>query len=292
MNAPFSQQQHLIESSNWINNLVDGNSGLTLRVKQTLFCDASPFQKIEVFETYGFGRILALAGMIVLTERDEHIYNEMITHPVMLAGTPPRSVCIIGGGDGGALREVLKHDSVKKVTVVEIDRQVTETVKRFFPSMGGGFDDSRTELVFNDGYAWLEASNRTFDVIIIDSYDPAGPVQSLETGNFFELVKKALTPETGRAVLQASSPDLNRDKIRNTMKELCRFFLWNNPYLATIPSLPNGICSFLLCRQQKNREIQWSENADKIAEFCGYFAPQLLTGAFCLPRSSLEIFFG
>ncbi len=291
MNTPFSRQQSTIESSNWISNLVDGNSGLTLRVKQTLFCDASPFQKIEVFETYGFGRLLALAGMVVLTERDEHVYNEMITHPAMLAGSPPESVCIIGGGDGGALREVLKYDSVKRVTVVEIDRQVTEAVRRFFPAMAEGFDDPRTELVYDDGYAWLEASEATFDVIIIDSYDPGGPVQSLETGNFFELVKKSLTPQTGRAVLQTDTPDLHRETIRNTVKELSRFFSMRKPYLAVIPSFPGGICSFILCLQS-DEQIKWSDKSSEISKDCGYFAPDLLCGAFCLPQSIAAVFFG
>lgn len=119
-------------SSIWLQNLIHGMSGLTIKAKHSVFCDSSPFQKIEVFDTYSFGLVLCLGGSIVLTEADGCIYHEMISHPALFMHKNPQNVCIIGGGDGGCLKEVLIHETVKTVTIVDIDEMVTETVKRFF----------------------------------------------------------------------------------------------------------------------------------------------------------------
>ncbi len=270
--------------------MINGVSGLTMKVKQSLYSDASPFQKIEVLETYAYGRVMLLGGMIIFTERDEHIYNEMMTHPAMLATPAPVNICIIGGGDGGALREALKHDTVDRVTVVEIDRMVTETVRRFFPDLGSSFDDPRVELVFQDGHAFLEQSSRQYDCIIVDSYDPCGPVQSLETGNFYELVKGALKPD-GAVAVQTDAPELYREKVESTVRDLRALFPWTAPFIAAIPSFPTGVCSYLLCAQSESGRADPDQGrVASIADACRYYSRQIQTGAFCLPKSLQRIF--
>lgn len=277
------------ESVLWIQNLVDGLAGFTLKAKSAVYCDASPFQKIEVFDTYAFGRVLLLGGSIVLTERDEYIYNEMITHPAMVTHPEPRQVCIVGGGDGGSLREVLKHRSVQGVTVVEIDAKVTETVRQHFPSLAGGFDDSRVELIHDDGYNWLNSNEKQFDVIIIDSYDPAGPVQSLETDDFLEVVRTRLSGN-GLAVFQTGSPAIRTEHIRRSLRRLTTLFASTSPYTCTIPSFPLSVCGFLLCSASTRQEQPDLARQQQIQEQCRYYCDSVHQGAFLLPRDSAALF--
>jgi spermidine synthase len=279
-----------LESSFWLHNYIDGCHGTFVRIKHNLYCDASPFQKIEVVDTYGFGRVLILAGTIVFTEKDEHVYNEMISHPALVSHPEPAEVCIIGGGDGGALRQVLKHPSVQKVTVVEIDHMVTTAVKRFFPELALGFGDKRTEMVFEDGYDWLKKCGRSFDVIIVDSYDPGGPIQSLGTEDFFEVVKQSLT-DAGLAVFLTSSPELNRDQIKADMADLSLIFPLCKPYIAALPSFPLGVCSFVLCGNQADTSsAAHRQRAEQIAGQCRYYSSEIQDGAFLLPRAVADIF--
>jgi spermidine synthase len=278
------------DSSLWISNLLDGQAGLTMRVKHAVSCDASAFQKIEVFDTYAFGKVLMLGGTIVLTERDEHIYNEMIAHPALLAHPRPASVCIIGGGDGGVLRETLRHDCVERAVAVDIDGMVTEVVKRFFPSLGPAFDQPRARLELADGCAWLERSHARFEVIVVDSYDPGGPVQSLETGNFFELVRGHLS-EDGIAVVQTGSPELRTDHVRHILRQLGGIFSWTVPYLAMIPSFPLGLCSYVLCGTAGEGVGPLDrKRTAALAGSCRYFSPEAFQGAMHLPASVRSIF--
>ena len=154
-------------SSLWIQNLVNGLSGLTIKAKGAVFCGASPFQKVEVFDTYTFGHVLCLGGNIVLTER-EQTYHEMMVHPAMLMHTSPRRICCIGGGDGTCLKEILKHPAVEKIVLVEIDQLVQETIKNYFPLYAAGFSDPRVELVIDDGYHFLKNNKSMFDIILVD----------------------------------------------------------------------------------------------------------------------------
>jgi len=278
------------ESSLWLENLVDGCAGITIKAKHAVHCEASPFQKIEVFDTYAFGRTLLLGGTIVYTESDGSIYNEMITHPALFAHGSPRDICIIGGGDGGCICEALKHRGIKKITAVEIDRQVTDVVKRFFPELACGFNDKRVRLYFEDGYAWLSESTARFDVIIVDSYDPGGPVQSLETANFYDVVRRSLKPG-GVAAIQTDAPQLNREKIQRAMRDLTSHFAWCKPYIAAIPSFPLGMCSFVLCGTGGSgpRAINRAR-IEPVSKHCRYYCADIHDGAFYLPKTAGEIF--
>jgi spermidine synthase len=271
------------ESSIWIENLVNGLAGLTIKAKHTVFCQSSPFQKVEVFDTYSYGRIMILAGTIVITEKDEFIYNEMISHPALIMHPNPKKVLIIGGGDGGALRETLKHPTVKSVTIVEIDELVTKAVKAHFPGLSKGFSDKRAKVVINDGFEFLQNSRDRYDIIIVDSFDPGGPVQSLSTDDFCHLVCARLTDE-GIAVFQTDSPTVKKDTLKSAIRNVSALFAQYKPYVVAISSFPEGTCSFLVCSKAKGG----LDKLDKkriaaISRQCRCYNEAIQQGAFLLP---------
>jgi spermidine synthase len=277
------------ESALWMQDLVNGLAGMTYKVKHCVHCEASPFQKIEVFETYTFGRILMLAGAVVLTEHDEYIYNEMIAHPALLMHPRPAHVCVIGGGDGGATREVLKHPTVESVTIVEIDELVVHTTRNHFPALATAFDDERTHLVIEDGRRYLEKTQEQFDIIIVDSYDPGGPVQSIISEPFFPLVSDRLG-EGGIAVFQSDSPLLRAEHIRHTLRSVSPLFGQFKPYLCAMPSFPEGLCSFVVASKPSGGlETFAQERYLTIAEACRYYNQEVHAGAFLLPRGVRDI---
>jgi spermidine synthase len=268
----------------WIQNLVHGISGTTIKVKHTVFSASSPFQKIEVFDTYRYGLVLCLGGSIVLTENDSDTYHEMIVHPALLAHKKPRSVCIIGGGDGGCLKEVLKHATVESVVIVDIDGLVKETVERHFPALAAGFADRRVKAVIDDGYNFLKTAKLSFDAIIVDSYDPGGPVQSLETADFHHLVAQRLTPD-GVAVFQTDSPVVRPDYLRQTLSLISPQFAHVKPYVCSFSSFPEGVCGFLLCGKEKGALENFDGNRyEAIAATLTYYNSDIHRGAFLLPQ--------
>ena len=270
-------------SSLWIQNLVNGLSGLTIKVKQALYCGSSPFQKVEVFETYSYGNVLCLGGNVVMTE-NEDAYHEMMVHPALLMHKNPKTVCCIGGGDGGCLKELLKHPSIEKIVVIEIDQLVPETIKNYFPSFAEGFDDPRTEMVIDDGYNFLNSNEQIFDVILVDSFDPGGPVQSLETTDFHQIVSQRLSQD-GIAVFQTDSPTIRSNYLRTTIQSVSPFFSGYNPYICHIRSFPDGICSFLACAHKKETLDQFdSERYNTLMSQCNYYNDAIHRGAFMLPQ--------
>lgn len=270
-------------TSLWIQHTIDGISGFTLKAKNALYCGASPFQKVEVFDTYRFGRVLCLGGTIVMVE-NEDTYHEMMVHPALMMHPNPKRVCCIGGGDGGCLKELLKHDSVEEVVIVEIDALVRETITAYFPDLAAGFDDPRVSVEINDGYSFLSSSEGVFDVILVDSYDPGGPVQSLETADFHEVVAKHLSPD-GITVFQTDSPVIRSGFLRSTIQSVSPFFIRCMPYICSVRSFPEGICSFLLCtNREQTLEMFDEKRYTTIEHLCMYYNADVHKGAFLLPQ--------
>ncbi|MEN9461911.1 MAG: hypothetical protein RIS84_1931, partial [Pseudomonadota bacterium] len=150
-------------------------TAFSLRIKEKLHEEHSDFQKITVYETTDFGRMMALDEVIMVTDRDNFIYHEMLVHPALFIHPNPREIAIIGGGDCGSLREVLKHDSVTQVTQIEIDERVTRVAEQYFPKLCESNADSRANFLFTDGIRWMQAAaDHSLDVILIDSTDPVG----------------------------------------------------------------------------------------------------------------------
>lgn len=207
-------------------------------IKRTLHSERSEFQEIDVVESEDYGRMLILDGKVQSTIRDRHIYHEALVHPIMLSHPSPREVLIVGGGEGGTLREVLKHPCVERAVMVDIDRRVVEVSKNYMPELSGGaFEDKRAELVFGDGRDYIEGRAHEFDVVIIDLTDPqeGGPAARLYTREFYGFVSKALR-EGGATVTQATSTyysDYCFVTIYNTMRSV---FPKAGGYHAWVPS--------------------------------------------------------
>jgi len=179
----------------------------------------SQFQKIEIFDTQSFGRLMVIDGYIMLTSRDNFLYHEMMSHPVLFSHPDPKRVLIIGGGDCGTLREVLKHPNIELTQQVDIDEQVTRLSEKYFPDLCESNHDSRVELHFDDGIKWVsDAESGFYDVIIVDSTDPVGPGEVLYTAEFFRNCHRALAND-GLLVQQSESPLLHASSIIRPMHD-------------------------------------------------------------------------
>ena len=192
---------------NWFTEVhEDAKSAFSYEITQKLHEVQSEFQKIEVFETKGFGNLMVIDGYIMLTQRDNFIYHEMISHTALFSHPDPKRVLIIGGGDCGTLREVLKHPGVEQVQQIDIDEQVTRLSETYFPELCDSNDDPRAELMFIDGIQWVkDAQDASYDLIIVDSTDPVGPAEGLFSKPFFEQCFRVLD-KNGMLIQQSESP--------------------------------------------------------------------------------------
>jgi spermidine synthase len=260
------------------------------KVSETLHFSQSEFQEISIVTTEALGRMLLLDGMIMTTERDEFIYHELITHIPLLAHPVPKKVLVIGGGDGGTIREVLKHPSVEKAVLCEIDGDVIDVCKKYLPTIAGKLDDPRVEIVVRDGAAYIAEHKNEFDAILIDSTDPIGPGEKLFTKEFYEGVKAALT-ENGVMACQSESPVAVPDECRRINSLLRSVFPYVQTYAACVPTYPSGQWSWTFC-SKGNRPLD-SINEDvamKIAAQARYYNREVHQAVFALPNYMREIF--
>lgn len=270
----------------WVTEEQTGDVALSLRVVRTLHSEQTPYQRLDVVETERFGRMLLLDGMVQTTERDEFVYHEMISHPGLLTHPRPRRVAVIGGGDGGAVRETLKHGAVEEVTLVEIDERVIEASRRFFPSISSGLDDPRTKVLVDDGIRHIREAKGVYDVVMIDSTEPVGAAVGLFSHSFYEALYEALT-EDGLIVAQTESPFYNADLIRSTHQALRSVFPIVRLYLASIPTYPSGVWSFTLASKVYDPLQVDSTRFPELKT--RYFTPDIFRGAFYLPRFVEEL---
>lgn len=197
----------------------DSGTAFSLKITEKLHEEQSEFQKIEIYQTEHFGKLLVIDGYIMLTDRDNFIYHEMMSHPVLFTHACPENVLIIGGGDCGTLREVLKHDSVKLAQQIDIDERVTRLSEIHFPTLCEANNDPRAQLYFDDGIKWVKSAVvDSYDVIIVDSTDPIGPGEVLFSTEFYQHCQRILKPG-GLLVQQSESPLLHLDSILIPMHE-------------------------------------------------------------------------
>ena len=193
----------------------EGRSGISLKVLNVLHREQSPYQTIEIFETESFGTLMTLDGLVMVTDRDNFVYHEMMSHPALFSHPDPRRVLIIGGGDCGTLREVLKHPGVEHVDMVELDERVTRVAEIYFPELCESNQDPRAHFHFTDGIQWVsDAKAGSYDVIMVDSTDPVGPAAGLFATEFYQNCLRALGDQ-GVLVGQSESPLFNADLIRS-----------------------------------------------------------------------------
>jgi spermidine synthase len=260
------------------------HAGLSLAVSARLYDQRSDFQHIEVLECPEYGRVLLLDGCVMLTDRDEHVYHEMIVHPALLLHPQPRHVLIVGGGDGGSVREALRHESLERVELVEIDAAVIEVARRFFPKLSAGLDDPRVEVHCEDGFAYLDGHRARYDLIVVDSIDPVGEAAKLFTRDFYAKVKAGLRPG-GVAVFQTESPFYSADVLAEVQTNLRGLFRHVAPYLAHIPTYPSGLWSFTFASDAIDPRSATLQRRPDFLDALLYLTPDLLRAAFVLPAA-------
>lgn len=264
----------------------------SFRIDKIYFESKTEHQHLLIFHNAMFGRVMALDGIVQTTEKDEFIYHEMLTHVPILAHGAVKDLLIVGGGDGGMLREVIKHQDIERITQVEIDAQVIEMSKEFLPRHSqGAFADPRVEIVIDDGINFVNSTERRFDVIISDSTDPIGPGESLFTGDFYQACHDCLKPG-GILVTQNGVAYMQLDEVATTANRLQPVFADWHFYGAAVPTYIGGIMTFAWgsdnpsLRQQEIGVIQGRYIASGIRT--RYYNPAIHQAAFALPQYIAE----
>lgn len=260
----------------------------SLEVEEVLYRGKSDFQDVLVFKSATYGNVLALDGVIQVTERDEFAYQEMITHLPMFAHAQPKRVLIVGGGDGGVLREVVKHECVEEIVMCEIDPKVCEVAKQFFRNtLATAFDDPRCTLLHADAAAYLRdnTADNKFDVIIVDSSDPVGPAEVLFRQEFYESMKNSLTP-SGVICTQGECLWLHLDLIVDVLDKCGPLFPTVQYAFTTIPTYPSGQIGFIMCSLDEGKGVIANAKrapSAKMAEQLRYYSAKVHEAAFVLP---------
>ncbi|SAL98694.1 hypothetical protein [Absidia glauca] len=259
---------------------------MALQVEEILHVEKSKFQDVLVFQSSNYGNVLVLDGVIQATERDEFSYQEMITHLAMNSHPNPKKVLVIGGGDGGVLREVIKHECVEEAVLVDIDEAVPRVSKKYLPNMAIGFEHPNVKVHIGDGVEFLKDKMNQYDVIITDSSDPDGPAEGLFGAEFFELLKNALT-ENGVFSTQGECMWLHLPLIKKVLT-FCKGLYPTVAYAYTsIPTYPSGQIGHVLC--SKNGETNFREPLRKFTpeqenSLLRYYNADIHKAAFVLPQ--------
>lgn len=282
----------MIENS-WYNETLYPNWGQRHEVKKILFEAKTDHQHLVIFENPMMGRVMALDGVIQTTEADEFVYHEMLTHVPLFAHGNAKRVLIVGGGDGGILREVARHKEVEHITMVEIDASVVEMSKQHLPKhSAGAFDDKRLNLVIDDAANFVKVTKEKFDVIISDSTDPQGPGEVLFTDDFYANCKKCLN-EGGVLVTQNGVCFMQQDEVANTYQRQSKLFKDAGFYVAAVPTYVGGLMTLAWATDNtalRNVPLETVQERFKKAGFkTRYYTPEVHKGSFALPAFVLEL---
>ncbi|SNZ10300.1 spermidine synthase [Persephonella hydrogeniphila] len=271
----------------WFTEHWTENVGLTVKANEVKRIK-SKYQEILVLDTPEFGKMLVLDGLVQTTERDEFIYHEMLAHPAMVMHSNPERVLVIGGGDGGTVREILKHKSVKEVHLCEIDEEVIIVSEKYFPSISEKLRDPKVKIFIEDGNSFLEERKDYYDVIIMDSSDPVGASEVLFKKEFYEKVKSSLR-KNGIMVAQTESPILQEKYFSRAFGEIRKVFRNVGVYLAYVPTYPSGMWSFTIASDFVDVK-DTSVNREKVKELkTKYFCDSIYACLFALPQFVQEI---
>lgn len=270
----------------WFTEKQTESFGITAKVKETLVRERTPYQELAIFDTEQFGRMLTLDGMVMTTVRDEFVYHEMVAHPALFTHPHPRRVLVVGGGDGGVIRETLKHPEVEKAVLVDIDGKVIEYAKRYLPEIAGCLDDPRVDVIVGDGYMHIHEHKDTYDVVMVDSTEPVGPAVHLFERGFYAAIYEALR-EDGLFVAQTDNPWFKADLIRNVQRDVRDIFPITRLYWANIPTYPSGMWTFTMgSKKHDPLKAEWRSRTDLKTR---YYTPELHRACFVLPRFVAEL---
>lgn len=259
--------------------------------KEKLHEETSPYQHIAIYETTGFGRMLTLDDVVMCTEKDEHGYHEMIAHVPMLAHKNPENVLVIGGGDGGTVREIVRHQALQKVVMCEIDEKVVEVARKFLPTMANQLNHPKVELVFQDGFAWVKSRKNEYDVIIVDSSDPVGPAEVLFKEEFIKSCYEALKDD-GILVNQAENMMMFSDVIVELLSYGRKYFPLAYYYNTLVPTYPGGFIGFTFFSKKydpfENLDLRISQENIESWDL-QYYTKEMHRASFVLPKKVQQI---
>ncbi|MFB1049672.1 polyamine aminopropyltransferase [Paraliobacillus sp. JSM ZJ581] len=265
----------------WFTEKQTKNYGITAKVKQTLYTEQTDLQSLAIIETAEWGNMLVLDDMVMTTQKDEFVYHEMMVHVPLFTHPNPKHVLVVGGGDGGVIREILKHPSVEKAVLVEIDGKVIESSKKYLPEIAGKLDDPRVEVKVDDGFSHIAESEAAYDVILVDSTEPVGPAVNLFTKGFYDGIAKALK-EDGVFVAQSDNPWFKADLIQQVYQDVKEIFPITKIYTANIPTYPSGLWTFTMGSKTYD---PLSIKADRFRKIeAKYYTEELHYACFVLPK--------
>lgn len=275
----------------WYTEEHTNNVRFTIKIDKQIHSEQSPFQRIDFFDTHEFGRIFTLDGIIMLTEKDEFIYHDMIVHVPMAVNPNIKKVLVIGGGDGGTVRELTRYNTIESIEMVEIDQRVVECCREYMPQTSSKLDDARVKLLFEDGIKFINNKENEYDLIIVDSTDPIGPGEGLFTEEFYRNCYKALKDD-GILVNQHESPYYNNTArlMKRTHKRIKQFFPIAKVYQAHIPTYASGhwLFGFASKKYDPVKDLD-----DKYWNSLGletkYYNTELHKGAFALPNYVIKM---
>ncbi len=272
-----------MNSDLWVEEKFKDFLGLRFKVEKVLFSGKSEFQTVDVVETKGHGKMLLNDGLIMVTERDEFAYHDMITHIPMFVHPSPKNVLVIGGGDGGTAREVLRHTSVEKCTMVEIDGMVVDACREHIPQTSKDLDHPKMNLIIGDGVEFVKNTNEKFDVIIVDSTDPIGPAQPLFGEDFYKDIYACLS-DNGIVVSQGESSWYAMDIQQSLLKVLNQVFPACYLYSFSNLTYPGGLWSFTFASKKYHpiNDFESKRVEESGLEF-DYYNKELHSAAFALP---------
>ena len=275
----------------WFTEKHTKDAGFSIKVDRQIYSGRSDFQRIDIFESPEFGRFLTIDGYMMLTEKDEFIYHEMMTHVPMCVHPDAQNILVIGGGDGGTVRELLRYPSVRHIDLVEIDEKVVEVCRKYLPSVASGLGDARVTIHYEDGLRFVRKPVSAYDLIIVDSTDPFGPGEGLFTKEFYGNCFKALKDD-GIMVNQHESPFYEQDAyaMQRMHQRIVQSFSISRVYQAHIPTYPSGhwLFGFASKKYHPVEDAAW-ERWKALDIPTRYYNTQLHAAAFALPNYVEEI---
>ncbi len=270
--------------SSWYYEEQDKGLKIGLEYTEHLVDSKSEFQKVDVYKTTQYGNLLTLDGLVMTTGKDEFFYHEMLAHPALFTHSNPEKVLVIGGGDGGTLREVIKHNDVKEGHLCEIDKMVCDVSLKYFPKISSSLNHEKTQVFYQDGFKFLDEHKANYQVIFTDSTDPIGEAAKLFEEPFIKKVYDALTDD-GIAVMQCENPFFQLNIMKDMYQKFKGFFPHVSFYFAPIPTYPSGYWAFILGSRKYEplkdfKETKWKERNFKTK----YYNKEVHFGAFALPQ--------
>jgi len=265
----------------WFKEGQIANAAMTYKIKETLVTKTTQYQELAILDTEAFGRMLVLDGIVQTTIDDEYVYHEMITHIPLFTHPNPKKVLVVGGGDGGAIREVLKHPGIEKAVLCEIDVAVVTECKKYLPEISCALENPKCEVFIGDGIKYVHEHKNEFDVVIVDSTDPFGAAEGLFGGSFYKEIYECLTKD-GIFIAQTETPFFLPEVVKRVFNDAKAVFPVTKLFMAAIPTYPSGFWSFTVGSKKYDPE---TVDLSEAYEFdTKYYTKKLHKACFALPK--------